>query len=118
MPDKESESVTLDTLFQEIREELGCSYISGGEFADDTAVTSPRIQKLGLALSGYPQYIHEGRVQVYGQSEHSFISELDETSRHNVIEAFSCSARAFSVACLVFSFARFKAAVSFRSLSR
>jgi len=47
---------------------------------DDTLrnrITSPRIQKLGLALAGFPDYIHPGRVQVFGGSEANYLRILE-----------------------------------------
>jgi len=36
-------------------------------------ITSPHIQKTGLALAGYHEYVHPGRVLVFGQSEIRFL---------------------------------------------
>jgi HPr kinase/phosphorylase len=36
-------------------------------------ITSPHVQKTGLALAGYHEYIHPGRVLVFGQSEIRFL---------------------------------------------
>lgn len=39
-------------------------------------LNSPRIQKLGLALAGFANYIHPGRVQFVGGSEINFLQHL------------------------------------------
>jgi HPr kinase/phosphorylase len=40
---------------------------------------SPRVQKLGLALSGFAGRIHKGRIQIYGNSERTFLDRLSTT---------------------------------------
>lgn len=75
--------------------ESGVRSITVGEFLDAVAVrhpvtspssqeiltanslTSSRVQKLGLALSGFADKIHKGRIQIYGNSERSYIDRLD-----------------------------------------
>lgn len=42
----------------------------------DNRITSPRIQKLGLALAGYTDYLHPGRVQFVGRTELNFLKRL------------------------------------------
>lgn len=39
-------------------------------------LTSSRVQKLGLALSGFADKIHRGRVQIFGNSERSYLGRL------------------------------------------
>ena len=41
----------------------------------DNMINRPRIQKPGLALAGFLEYIHSGRVQVLGKSEFTFLNE-------------------------------------------
>ncbi|HLM00864.1 MAG TPA: HPr(Ser) kinase/phosphatase [Pyrinomonadaceae bacterium] len=48
-------------------------------------VTSARIQKLGLALAGFSHYIHQGRVQIVGQSEISYLNQLSVEKRIEAI---------------------------------
>jgi HPr kinase/phosphorylase len=42
----------------------------------DNVIRSPRIQKLGLGLAGFPGYIHPDRVQVMGGSELNYLKAL------------------------------------------
>ena len=44
-------------------------------------IHSPRVQKLGLALAGYPEYIHPDRVQLIGGSETNYLKNLDPVQR-------------------------------------
>lgn len=58
--------------------------VLGENFLAERKITSARIQKLGLALAGFSHYIHEGRLQIVGQSE---ISYLEQLSSQEKIEA-------------------------------
>ena len=44
-------------------------------------ITNPYIQKTGLALAGFHEYLHAGRVLIYGESEVRFIESLDSATR-------------------------------------
>lgn len=52
----------------------------------DKELTVPRIQKPGLALAGFIEYIHPGRVQILGQSEITFLRELSSERRREVLQ--------------------------------
>ena len=51
----------------------------------DREIFIPRIQKPGLALAGFLEYIHPGRVQILGQSEITFLEELTPEKRRSVL---------------------------------
>jgi len=51
----------------------------------DKELTVPRIQKPGLALAGFIEYIHPGRVQILGQSEITFLKEQPSERRRAVL---------------------------------
>jgi HPr kinase/phosphorylase len=55
--------------------------LGGGVNGLDNQITSPRIQKLGLALAGYTDSLHPGRVQFAGRTEINYLSKLDDASR-------------------------------------
>ena len=55
------------------------------------AVRSPQIQKPGLALAGFFEYLHPGRVQILGRSEVEFLAGLPDTTRRQVIERLASS---------------------------
>jgi HPr kinase/phosphorylase len=44
-------------------------------------ITNPYIQKTGLALAGFHEYLHPGRVLIYGESEVRFVESLDASTR-------------------------------------
>jgi HPr kinase/phosphorylase len=56
-----------------------------GEAGLSRPITSPRIQKPGLALAGFSRYVREGRVQVLGKSEVAFLAELPADRRAQAI---------------------------------
>src|ERR1044071_6839805 len=47
----------------------------------DRVITSPHIQKTGLALAGFHEYLKAGRVLVLGESEIRYLESLDARSR-------------------------------------
>jgi HPr kinase/phosphorylase len=44
-------------------------------------ITSPHVQKTGLALAGFDEYLKPGRVLIFGESEIRFLESLDAASR-------------------------------------
>lgn len=69
--------------------------LAGEAGAAERTLTVPRIQKLGLALAGFTNYIHPGRLQIAGQSEVWFLGQLDaekrlEAIRHLELERIAC----------------------------
>ena len=44
-------------------------------------ITSPYIQKTGLALAGFHEYLRPGRVLIFGESEVRYLESLDPTAR-------------------------------------
>lgn len=60
--------------------------LRGGAEGLDNPITSPRIQKLGLALAGYVDYLHEGRVQLVGRTEIHYLKTLSAADRKVAIK--------------------------------
>jgi HPr kinase/phosphorylase len=63
---------------------LGLVLLSGGDGIANI-VDRPRIQKPGLALAGFLEYIHPGRIQVLGKSETSFLTERAPAERSRIV---------------------------------
>jgi HPr kinase/phosphorylase len=63
--------------------------LAGERGAETREITSPRIQKLGLALAGFTNYIHAGRVQIVGQSEVWYLGQLASEQRREAIRNLS-----------------------------
>jgi len=60
-------------------------------------ISSPRIQKPGLVLTGYVEYVHKERLQVFGNTEMSYLATLPRERAHEVMRSFFAQ----EVACLV-----------------
>src|SRR5579863_1351210 len=44
-------------------------------------ITSPHIQKTGLALAGFHEYLKPGRVLIFGESEIRYLESLETAAR-------------------------------------
>jgi HPr kinase/phosphorylase len=64
----------------EMKIELIAGDINGAN-DENRRIVSARIQKLGLALAGFSRYIHTGRLQMVGQSEISYLNQLEKEAR-------------------------------------
>lgn len=75
--------------------ELQIEILAGLDGLHNREINSPRIQKLGLALAGFAHYIHTGRIQIVGQSEIWYLSQLTgekkiEAIKNLNLEKISC----------------------------
>ncbi len=73
-----------ELLTDERAEELNLTLLSGAEGLDNL-VNRPRIQKPGLALAGFLEYIHPGRIQILGKSEINFLLERPGAERARIM---------------------------------
>jgi HPr kinase/phosphorylase len=94
-PDGEHPSITIGAFVADAPPDLALSFVAGSRGAESRQLRTPRIQKLGLALAGFPHYVHEGRVQIIGQSELQFLGQLSAAERRAAIarlelEKISC----------------------------
>ncbi|HEX7488352.1 MAG TPA: HPr(Ser) kinase/phosphatase [Anaeromyxobacteraceae bacterium] len=60
-------------------------------------ITSSRIQKPGLVLSGFMEYLHKERLQVFGNTEMSYLATMPRDRAREVLQAFFSQ----DIACLV-----------------
>jgi HPr kinase/phosphorylase len=90
-----SGTITVGELLE--RSELGVTVIAGKAGLGRT-VTVPRIQKPGLALTGWPEQLHEGRVLVLGGTEIDYLV-ANEPARRVGIETLLASEPACVVVC-------------------
>jgi HPr kinase/phosphorylase len=65
---------------------LPLELLSGHGGAERT-IASPHIQKTGLALAGFHEYLQPGRVLVFGESEVRYLEGLDRETRMNTLAA-------------------------------
>src|SRR4249919_1889034 len=52
----------------------------------DRLITSPHIQKTGLALAGFQEYLKPGRVLIFGESEIRYLESLQPPARARTLE--------------------------------
>ena len=50
-------------------------------------ITSPHVQKTGLALAGFDEYLRPGRVLIFGESEIRFLEGLSPGARFGALQA-------------------------------
>lgn len=60
--------------------------MAGAAGAERRVLNNARVQKLGLALAGFTNYIHPGRLQIVGQSEIWYLGQLEPDRRRAAIE--------------------------------
>src|SRR6187551_2435345 len=53
----------------------------------DRAIHLPYIQKTGLALAGFDEYLRPGRVLIFGESEIRFLESLGDAERLQALQA-------------------------------
>ena len=55
--------------------------VLAGSAGLDRRITLPYIQKTGLALAGFDEYLRPGRVLIFGESEIRFLDAMDSRAR-------------------------------------
>ena len=84
-------ALTVGGLLRCRPEALGLSLeLLGGGAGLERAIVSPHIQKTGLALAGFAEYLQPGRVLVFGESEVRYLDRQDAAQRTDaLVAAFS-----------------------------
>jgi HPr kinase/phosphorylase len=83
-----SAGVTVDTLLRDLANTPGIALeLVAGRGGLGRLITNPHPQKTGLALSGFDQYLREGRVLVLGESEVRFLESLSVDARTAVVRS-------------------------------
>jgi HPr kinase/phosphorylase len=72
-----SVSLSIEDILQDGEYGLDLKLLSGRKGLSHRVISS-RIQKPGLALTGYTEHLHPDRVQVLGNTEISYLSQLPE----------------------------------------
>jgi HPr kinase/phosphorylase len=81
-------SVTVAGLLKGRPDAMGLPLeLLGGDGGLERVITSPHIQKTGLALAGFHEYLQPSRVFVFGESEIRYLESLDDTTRMNMLAA-------------------------------
>lgn len=89
-------SLSIEDLLQDEEYGLGLKLVAGGKGIGHRLYSS-RIQKPGLALTGYTEHLHPDRVQVLGNTEISYLCQLDEHQAIHYIGKL-CT---FPIACFI-----------------
>src|SRR5882757_3915884 len=75
-------SVTVAGLLSSRPEAFGLPLeLLAGVNGLDRVITSPHIQKTGLALAGFHEYLKAGRVLIFGESEIRYLESLEPSAR-------------------------------------
>lgn len=72
-------SITVAEIISSIPS-LGLRTVMGSEFTDKL-IKSPRVQRPGLALSGYFEHIRPNRVELFGETELNFMKSIEPSRR-------------------------------------
>jgi HPr kinase/phosphorylase len=74
--------ISVGTLLSSRPEAFGLPLeLLAGAAGVDRAITSPHIQKTGLALAGFHEYLKPGRVLIFGESEIRYLESLEPQVR-------------------------------------
>jgi len=88
--------LSIEDLLHDTENGLDLDLLAGREGLTNR-ITTPRIQKPGLALTGYTEHLHVDRVQILGNTEISYLRQLPaETAAAHI--ATLC---AFPITCFV-----------------
>ncbi len=90
-----TKTITAAELLTDNPYELRLQLITGRDGLG-RRITSSRVQKPGLALAGFLEHLHPERVQVFGNTEISFLATLPPARQREALSAFFRT----SVTCL------------------
>jgi len=77
-------SIRISALLEDRDYDLQLTLVAGEKGLTRT-LNSPRIQKPGLALTGFTEHLHPHRVQVFGNTEISYLRTLSEEKQREVL---------------------------------
>jgi HPr kinase/phosphorylase len=84
----QSPGVAGSTLLQRRPDGAGLTLdLLAGASGLDRRITSPHVQKTGLALAGFDEYLRPGRVLIFGESEIRFLESLTAEARKQALQA-------------------------------
>ncbi len=82
----QSNPVTVGSLLRSRPETLGLPLeLLAGADGLERPITSPHVQKTGLALAGFHEYLKPGRVLIFGESEIRFLESLEASARSHAL---------------------------------
>lgn len=89
-------SLSIQEILDDNEYGLGLKLFAG-QRGTGNRIFSPRIQKPGLALSGYTEHLHPERIQVLGNTEISYLSQIDAHLAAENIRTLS----GFPISCFI-----------------
>ncbi len=89
-------SPTIEDLLHDTEYGLDLTLLAG-ERGLGNKIETPRIQKPGLALTGYTEHLHPDRIQILGNTEISYLRQLSEETACRHLEKLC----AFPLICYV-----------------
>jgi HPr kinase/phosphorylase len=92
----DSISLSIQDLLDDTDYGLGLTLLTGVRGLENR-VFSSRIQKPGLALAGYTEHLHPDRIQVLGNTEISYLSQIDDRLASDSVRLL-CS---FPISCFI-----------------
>ena len=90
------EATRVGALLEDRKFDLRLTLVAGKRGLS-RKIASSRIQKPGLALAGYTEYLHKERMQIFGNTEMSYLRTLAPERAREVLGKFFAQ----EVACLV-----------------
>jgi HPr kinase/phosphorylase len=90
------DAIRVGTLLDDKRFDLRLTLLAGRQGLS-RRISASRIQKPGLVLAGFTEYLHKERVQVFGNTEMSYLATLTPERATAVLRQFFTQ----DVACLV-----------------
>lgn len=81
----EKPKICIDDFISKAPADMHLKLLAGAKGIRSREIVSSRIQKLGLALAGFAHYIHAGRLQMVGQSEIWYLTQLEPQKRTQAI---------------------------------
>jgi HPr kinase/phosphorylase len=89
-------SIKIARLLEKSDYDLHLTLVTGKEGLD-RKISSSRIQKPGLALTGFTEHLHPERVQVFGNTEITYLRTLSDAQQREVLNKLFQS----DLACIV-----------------
>ncbi|MGV3619584.1 MAG: HPr(Ser) kinase/phosphatase [Archangium sp.] len=89
-------SIPVSRLLEDQQYDLKLELLEGRDGLDHP-ISSSRIQKPGLALTGFTEHLHPERIQVFGNTEISYLRTLTEDQQRDVLSKLFDS----TLACVV-----------------
>src|SRR5512141_1794120 len=90
------EAIRVGALLDDKKFDLRLSLVAGKQGLS-RRISASRIQRPGLVLAGFTEYLHKERVQVFGTTEMSYLATLPRDRAATVLRKFFAQ----DVACLV-----------------